>query len=81
MKNNCMLNVLRSRNSKNKFKYLNRLLGLKIPTHYDNRENHSPGWKYNHWEQKGVTLRLEVGPGELKNEEVRVVQRIDNKKY
>ena len=29
----------------------------------DQRSN-SPGWKFNEWEQKGVPLRLEFGPGE-----------------
>merc|ERR1712106_225181 len=28
----------------------------------DLRENYSPGWKFNHWELKGVPIRLEVGP-------------------
>lgn len=31
----------------------------------DRRENYSPGWKFNHWELKGVPLRIEVGPKEL----------------
>jgi prolyl-tRNA synthetase len=26
----------------------------------DTSENHTPGWKYNHWELKGVPIRLEV---------------------
>lgn len=24
-----------------------------------------PGWKYNHWEMKGVPLRLELGPRDM----------------
>ncbi|PYI00505.1 prolyl-tRNA synthetase [Aspergillus sclerotiicarbonarius CBS 121057] len=31
----------------------------------DLREEHTPGWKFNHWELKGIPLRLEVGPREL----------------
>ena len=31
----------------------------------DDRDNYSPGWKFNHWEQKGVPLRLEVGPKDV----------------
>ncbi|KAJ5433665.1 prolyl-tRNA synthetase [Penicillium daleae] len=31
----------------------------------DLREEYSPGWKFNHWELKGVPLRLEIGPKEL----------------
>lgn len=33
----------------------------------DMRENYSPGWKFNHWELKGVPIRLEVGPRDMKN--------------
>lgn len=24
------------------------------------RDNYSPGWKFNHWELKGVPIRMEV---------------------
>lgn len=35
---------------------------LRVET--DKRDGYSPGWKFNDWEQKGVPLRLEFGPGE-----------------
>lgn len=41
----------------------------------DDREIYTPGWKYNHWELKGVPLRLELGPRDLENDQVRVVRR------
>ncbi|XP_068653182.1 proline--tRNA ligase, cytoplasmic-like [Aristolochia californica] len=41
----------------------------------DLRENYSPGWKYSHWEMKGVPLRIEIGPKDLANNQVRVVRR------
>ncbi|XP_038972835.1 proline--tRNA ligase, cytoplasmic isoform X2 [Phoenix dactylifera] len=41
----------------------------------DLRDNYSPGWKYSHWEMKGVPLRLEIGPKDLANNQVRVVRR------
>ncbi|CAN6355938.1 unnamed protein product [Urochloa humidicola] len=41
----------------------------------DTRENYSPGWKYSHWEMKGVPLRVEIGPKDLANKQVRVVRR------
>ena len=47
----------------------------------DDRENYTPGWKFNHWELKGVPVRLEIGPKELQNGEVKCVQRFDNAKY
>lgn len=31
----------------------------------DFRENQTPGWKFAHWEQRGVPLRLNIGPREL----------------
>jgi prolyl-tRNA synthetase len=30
----------------------------------DNRDNYTPGWKFNDWELRGVPLRIEFGPGE-----------------
>ncbi|CAL9084482.1 unnamed protein product [Musa textilis] len=41
----------------------------------DLRDNYSPGWKYSHWEMKGVPLRIEIGPKDLANNQVRVVRR------
>jgi len=36
-----------------------------IRTYIDDRENETPGFKYNHWEIKGVPLRIELGPKDL----------------
>ncbi|MFH1591350.1 MAG: proline--tRNA ligase [archaeon] len=33
--------------------------------HIDDREEYSPGWKYNEWELKGVPIRIEFGPKDL----------------
>ncbi|OAJ37110.1 hypothetical protein BDV3_000156 [Batrachochytrium dendrobatidis] len=41
----------------------------------DCRDNYSPGYKYNHWELKGVPLRLEVGPKDIAKNETRCVRR------
>lgn len=32
-----------------------------VRTELDDRTNYTAGWKYNHWEQKGVPLRIEIG--------------------
>lgn len=40
----------------------------------DIRENYSPGWKYSHWEMKGVPLRIEIGPKDLANKQVLITQ-------
>ncbi|XP_020598079.1 proline--tRNA ligase, cytoplasmic-like, partial [Phalaenopsis equestris] len=37
---------------------------------HDLRENYSPGWKYSHWEMKGVPLRIEIGPKDLTNNQI-----------
>lgn len=41
---------------------------------------YNPGWKYNHWEQKGVPLRIEVGPRDIETRQVRVVTRFNGDK-
>ena len=40
----------------------------------------SPGEKYNHWEMKGVPLRIEIGPKEADTQTATIVQRTDRKK-
>ncbi|KAA0190299.1 hypothetical protein HAZT_HAZT002289 [Hyalella azteca] len=46
-----------------------------IRTRADFRDNVTPAWKFNHWELKGVPLRLEVGPREVAGGQVFVVRR------
>ncbi|KAK1429031.1 hypothetical protein QVD17_11230 [Tagetes erecta] len=41
----------------------------------DLRENYRPGWKYSHWEMKGVPLRIEIGQRDLTNKQVCAVRR------
>lgn len=43
----------------------------------DDRENYTPGWKYNFWEMKGVCVRMEIGPRDMKDCSARLVQRFD----
>ncbi|XP_064600476.1 LOW QUALITY PROTEIN: bifunctional glutamate/proline--tRNA ligase-like [Liolophura sinensis] len=47
--------------------------GVKVRA--DLRDNYSPGWKFNHWELKGVPLRIELGPRDVKQNQVVVVRR------
>ncbi len=37
--------------------YRTRLLTAGVRAKADMRENYSPGWKFNHWELKGVPIR------------------------
>ncbi|MEM7826454.1 MAG: proline--tRNA ligase [Candidatus Aenigmatarchaeota archaeon] len=46
----------------------------------DERKEYTPGWKFNEWELKGVPLRIEIGPKDLKEKRVVLVKRNDFKK-
>jgi len=46
-------------------------IGFKI----DDREQHSPGWKFNEWEKRGVPLRIEIGPKDLDKNQVILARR------
>ncbi|MGC9001760.1 MAG: proline--tRNA ligase [Dictyoglomus sp.] len=41
----------------------------------DRDEEHTPGWKFNEWELKGVPVRLEIGPKEVEKQEIYVARR------
>ena len=47
--------------------------GLRVDGDY--RSNYKPGWKYNHWETKGVPIRLEIGERDINNNQVVIVFR------
>ncbi|XP_059690045.1 bifunctional glutamate/proline--tRNA ligase [Gavia stellata] len=55
--------------------YRNRLLSVHIRVRADLRDNYSPGWKFNHWELKGVPVRVEVGPRDMKSQQFVAVRR------
>ncbi|KAM7050064.1 bifunctional glutamate/proline--tRNA ligase isoform 2-T2 [Molossus nigricans] len=55
--------------------YRRRLLSVNIRVRADLRDNYSPGWKFNHWELKGVPIRLEVGPRDMKSSQFVAVRR------
>jgi len=41
----------------------------------DDREQYTPGWKFNEWEMKGVPLRIEIGPRDTSRHQVTMVRR------
>ncbi len=51
-------------------------IGFKI----DDRDQHSPGWKFNDWEKRGVPLRIEVGPKDLEKNQVMLARRDNGQK-
>ncbi|XP_066451182.1 bifunctional glutamate/proline--tRNA ligase isoform X2 [Eleutherodactylus coqui] len=60
--------------------YFQRLLNVNIRARTDLRDNYSPGWKFNHWELKGVPIRLEVGPRDMKSQQFVAVRRDNGEK-
>jgi prolyl-tRNA synthetase len=48
-------------------------MGLRVKA--DTRDNYTPGWKFNHWELKGVPIRLELGPRDLERREIVAYRR------
>jgi prolyl-tRNA synthetase len=41
----------------------------------DDRAEYTPGWKFNQWELKGVPVRIEIGPRDLKQKQITVARR------
>jgi len=56
-------------------KVLGKLQKKGISAILDDREEYTPGWKFNHWELKGVPIRIEIGPKDVKNEQVIAARR------
>lgn len=50
-----------------------RAAGVRVKL--DDRSNYNPGWKYAHWEQKGVPIRIEIGPRDVASGNVMMVRR------
>merc|ERR1712188_108375 len=51
-----------------------------VRAHLDNRTGYKPGFKYSHWEMRGVPLRIEIGPRDLEAGQVVVARRDDLRK-
>jgi prolyl-tRNA synthetase len=41
----------------------------------DERDDRTPGFKFNHWELRGVPIRIELGPRDLAANQAMVVER------
>jgi Anticodon binding domain len=71
-----MFSVLRDSMNNITFQQILALLkGAGVRIKYDSRDNYTAGWKYNHWEQKGVPIRIEVGPRDLEARQIVAVRR------
>ena len=51
------------------------LKAVNIRAETDKRDGYSPGFKFNEWEQKGVPLRLELGPKDVADHSVTTSRR------
>lgn len=51
-----------------------------VRIHIDDDTQKTPGNKFFHWELKGVPLRVEIGPRDLKQNQATIVSRLDGKK-
>ncbi|MFW5799365.1 MAG: His/Gly/Thr/Pro-type tRNA ligase C-terminal domain-containing protein, partial [Spirochaetota bacterium] len=67
----------------NKINEINKVFKEKnIRTYIDNRDNLSPGFKFNEWELKGVPVRIEIGPKDIeKNQCVLAIRYSGEKKF
>uniref|UniRef100_A0A8R1EK89 HGTP_anticodon domain-containing protein n=1 Tax=Caenorhabditis japonica TaxID=281687 RepID=A0A8R1EK89_CAEJA len=57
-----------------------QLLAGGLRAENDTRDNYSPGWKFNHWELKGVPVRFEIGPNDLEKKQVTAIIRHSGEK-
>ncbi len=46
-----------------------------VRVHVDDRDEYSPGWKFNEWEMRGVPLRIEIGPRDVEQGQVVLARR------
>ena len=52
----------------------------KLRVHLDDRDQVTPGFKFNDWEMKGVPIRIELGPKDLEQDKVVFVRRHNQQK-
>ncbi|MGD9677425.1 MAG: proline--tRNA ligase [Vulcanibacillus sp.] len=52
-----------------------QLKKINIRVKIDDREEMTPGWKYNEYEMRGVPIRIELGPKDMEKEQFVLVRR------
>lgn len=52
-----------------------KLVNTNLRMEIDDRENYTPGAKYNHWELRGVPIRVEIGPKDVEKNQITFVRR------
>ncbi len=61
--------------SANAIKIKNELEAAGLSVKYDDRDTQTPGWKFAHYEFKGVPIRIAIGPRDVKNNTAEVSRR------
>jgi prolyl-tRNA synthetase len=51
-----------------------------LRVHVDDRNELTPGYKFNDWELKGVPIRIELGPKDLEKESIVIAKRYNKEK-
>jgi prolyl-tRNA synthetase len=51
------------------------LTKIDLRVHLDDREQLTPGFKFNDWEMKGIPIRIEIGPKDIAKKQVVLVRR------
>ncbi|HEY4680989.1 MAG TPA: proline--tRNA ligase [Nitrosarchaeum sp.] len=57
-----------------------QLESKKIRVHVDDRNELTPGYKFNDWELKGVPLRIEIGPKDIEKQQIILAKRYNREK-
>jgi len=57
-----------------KSKEIQRKIGKAI-SKIDSRTEYTPGWKFNHWEMRGIPIRIEIGPKDIEKKQIIMVRR------
>jgi prolyl-tRNA synthetase len=53
---------------------------INLRVHIDDREQLTPGFKFNDWEMKGIPVRIEIGPKDIARNQVVLARRHDQTK-
>jgi len=54
---------------------LDKLVKNGVSTVLDDRPEYTPGWKFNEWELKGIPIRIEIGPRDIKQKQLTLARR------
>lgn len=63
-----------------KAKKLFNVLNKDFRVEIDNRDNYTPGYKFNDWEMRGVPVRIEIGPKDVAKDQCIFVARDNSEK-